>query len=286
MQNSSFLPYLDTEIFLKLVEEILDIGFDALLKPEKDFDKNVIDQFSMLFEAASFELNKQEWGDTSLVTLADRHIEKILRQKLMDLFPAHGIIGEEFPAHNPDAQYQWILDPIDGTYRFAAGHPQFSTLIALTHNRKPVLGIIEMPVLDERWIGAQGWSTIHIDKNRRHEVRVHSCPTIAQATIYFGGGIFLRADPIRIREALKGKNNLMEGDSYANGLLASGLADIVIDDGAKPWDFMAAVPMITGAGGWMGNWQGKELTLDSGLDILAVSDKSLLNEIVQQLQTF
>jgi len=264
MQNSSFLPYLDTEIFLKLVEEILDIGFDALLKPEKDFDKNVIDQFSMLFEAASFELNKQE----------------------LDLFPAHGIIGEEFPAHNPDAQYQWILDPIDGTYRFAAGHPQFSTLIALTHNRKPVLGIIEMPVLDERWIGAQGWSTIHIDKNRRHEVRVHSCPTIAQATIYFGGGIFLRADPIRIREALKGKNNLMEGDSYANGLLASGLADIVIDDGAKPWDFMAAVPMITGAGGWMGNWQGKELTLDSGLDILAVSDKSLLNEIVQQLQTF
>jgi len=62
MQNSSFLPYLDTEIFLKLVEEILDIGFDALLKPEKDFDKNVIDQFSMLFEAASFELNKQEYS--------------------------------------------------------------------------------------------------------------------------------------------------------------------------------------------------------------------------------
>lgn len=100
--------------------------------------------------------------DTSFVTIADRSVENLLRSAIVEWFPEHGIAGEEFPVYNPDAEFQWVIDPIDGTYRFAASHPQFGSLISLARNRAPILGVIDMPVMDERWNDVHGWSTANL----------------------------------------------------------------------------------------------------------------------------
>lgn len=222
-------------------------------------------------------------ADTSLVTVADRSVENLLRSAIMEWFPEHGIVGEEFPAHNPDAEFQWVLDPIDGTYRFAAGHPQFGSLIALSRDRKPVLGVIDIPAMDERWIGAHGWPTVHSRQGRCQEVKTRACASVEAATVFFCSGIMWRNDPMAAWNAMNGINRLLDGDSYSYGLLSSGFADIVVDSGMKPWDFMAIVPVIEGAGGCVRDWQGRPLTLDSGIEVVALGDPALLDDVLARL---
>lgn len=221
--------------------------------------------------------------DTSLVTKADRSVENLLRAAIAGWFPDHGIVGEEFPVHNPDAEYQWVIDPIDGTYRFAAGHPQFGSLISLARNRVPILGIIDIPAMDERWIGARGWATVHTKNGRRRDVKTRPCDNIENATVFFCSGIMWRHDPMAAWNAMNGVNRLLDGDSYSYGLLASGFADIIVDSGMKPWDFMPIVPIIEGAGGCVRDWQGNPLTLDSGIEVVALGDPRLLDVSLKRL---
>ena len=102
---------------------------------------------------------RQDFGeikkaDQTPVTLADQEAEALIRAAIQKEFPNHGIIGEEFGNINPDAGYQWVLDPIDGTISFMIGRPIFGTLIALCFEGKPILGIINQPINGERWIGS------------------------------------------------------------------------------------------------------------------------------------
>src|SRR3954454_19416785 len=102
----------------------------------------------------------EDKADLSPVTIADREAEMAMRRLIAVRFPDHGIIGEEFGREREDAEFVWVLDPIDGTKSFISGVPLFGTLIALARRGRPILGIIDQPISRERWIGATGRPTV------------------------------------------------------------------------------------------------------------------------------
>lgn len=209
-------------------------------------------------------------ADKSPVTVADKEAETAMRTLIEATYPDHGIFGEEFGTANADAEYVWVLDPIDGTVGFATGKPLFGTLIALTRNAKPVLGIIDAPALDQRWRGAVGEaSTLNGET-----IRTRACPDLQDAWLYattpdmFGGHdahAFERLSDLVCRRAFG-------ADCYAYGLLASGRIDLVVEADLKPYDFCALAPVIEGAGGVITDWNGAPLTLASDGRVCAAGD--------------
>ena len=116
-------------------------------------------------------------ADASPVTIADREAEASMRRLINQAAPGHGIFGEEYGAERPDAEWVWVLDPVDGTKAFITGKPSFGTLIALLHQGRPVLGIIDQPILDERWLGLDGRPTT-LNGN---PIRVRPCPSVGMS---------------------------------------------------------------------------------------------------------
>lgn len=209
-------------------------------------------------------------ADDSPVTIADREVERTMRDILGAELPDHGILGEEYGGENVDADYVWVLDPIDGTKSFIVGKPSFATLIALCHHGKPVLGIIDQAITDERWVGVMGRaSTMNGD-----EISARDCENLASATFFTIGPELFRDAAQKAYQAISTKCRVpMYGiDAYAYGLTALGLADTVVEIGMQPYDFCALVPVVEGAGGVMSDWSGKELTIQSGGDVIASGD--------------
>ncbi|NQV55332.1 MAG: histidinol-phosphatase [Rhodospirillales bacterium] len=209
--------------------------------------------------------------DLSPVTAADREAEAAMRAAITEAFPGHGILGEEFGPENTDAEYVWVLDPIDGTKAFITGKPLFGTLIALTQNGVPVLGIIDQPVLGERWAGCQGQKSTFNGK----AITTRACAALSDAWLYATTPHMFEGDDFTAFTALtdRVKQALYGADCYAYGLLASGFTDIVCEASLKPYDFCAVVPVIKGAGGIMTDWSGAPLTIHSDGRVLAAGDK-------------
>ena len=177
-----------------------------------------------------------------------------MRRLIAARFPDHGIIGEEFGREREDAEFVWVLDPIDGTKSFISGVPLFGTLIALAHRGRPILGIIDQPISRERWIGAAGRPTTF----NGAPVRCRPCPALAAATVVLDQP---RHVPGRRRRRLRPRRGAAKlvrfgADCYAYGLLACGFIDLVIEASLKPYDFCAMVPIVEGAGGIATDWQG------------------------------
>jgi len=208
--------------------------------------------------------------DASPVTAADREAEAAIRAVLEAEYPDHGILGEEHGAQNIDAEYVWVLDPIDGTKSFVTGKPLFGTLIALCQNGAPVLGVIDQPILKERWVGASGHPTTY----NGAKVLARSCDNIEDAWLYATSpAMFKGVQKTQFnRLADKVKFPLYGGDCYAYGLLASGFTDIVCEASMQPYDYCALVPVVLGAGGKMSDWAGQPLTLSSDGTVLASGD--------------
>ncbi|HRE81250.1 MAG TPA: histidinol-phosphatase [Opitutaceae bacterium] len=193
-------------------------------------------------------------SDESPVTAADRGAEELMRARISREFPDHGIIGEEFGEDRPDAEWVWVLDPIDGTKAFMTACPLFGTLIALLHQGQPVLGIIHQPILRQMLVG-DGSATF---LNGR-QVRVRACSRLSEATL-------LTSDPLTparyqngpAYDALTKQARLVRtwGDCYGYLLVACGWADIMLDPIMNPWDIAALVPVIRGAGGVITDWKG------------------------------
>jgi len=222
--------------------------------------------------------------DDSPVTIADREIETEMRLIIEETFPTHGILGEEHGTLRGDAEYVWVLDPIDGTKSFITGKPLFGTLIALAHNRVPVLGIIDQPINEERWIGAAGHPTTF----NGQAVTTRCCDELGKATMYTTSpllfpteGGFLNAYHYLERSV---KLPMFGGDCYAYGLLSSGFCDIVCETGLNPYDFAALIPVVEGAGGSMTDWDGNPLTLESKGDAIALGDPALKEAVVEALK--
>jgi len=213
-------------------------------------------------------------SDNSPVTIADREIELAMRQVLNAERPNDGIIGEEFPAERPDATFQWVLDPIDGTRSFITGKPCFGTLIGLLHEGTPVLGIIAQPITNEVWLGAEG----HTSTFNGSEIQARTGRSLEQAYMYTTGPeIFLpgaETDAFtRLSKAVK--YTRYGGDCYAYALLANGCIDLVCEAGLKLYDYTALIPVINGAGGVIANWQGEPANIAAALDDLSTPQQIL-----------
>jgi len=208
--------------------------------------------------------------DSSPVTIADREAEAAMRTLIAARAPAHGIYGEEMGAARTDAEYVWVLDPIDGTKAFITGKPSFGILIALLHRGIPVLGIIDQPILRERWLGAAGRpSTLN-----GAPARVRACAALDKAVLYATSPDMFKGADAAAWETIRRKAGLVRygADCYAYGLLASGFVDLVIEASLQPYDYCALAPVITGAGGVMTDWHGTALGLASPGQVVAAGD--------------
>lgn len=215
-------------------------------------------------------------SDESPVTIADRDAELAMRAVLARHCPDHGILGEEHGLHRPEARFRWVLDPIDGTRAFITGRPLFGTLVALLDDGRPILGVLDQPISNERWVGVQGRPTTFTGAPGRAACR--RCPALDQAELSCTSPeIFTPDETARFRRLQSAtRRTTWGGDCYAYGLVALGGIDIVAEAGLKPWDWAALVPIIEGAGGSMTGWDGAPLTMDGDGRVLALGDRALL----------
>ena len=219
-------------------------------------------------------------SDASPVTVVDREIETELRRLIRAEHPAHGILGEEFGAQE-GSEYTWVLDPIDGTRSFICGNPLFGTLIALLHDGTPVLGVIDIPALGERWTGAAEMPTLF----NGAAARTSACARIADARVStttpdsFSPEDWTRYERVSRMCATR----RFGGDCYAYGLLASGHCDLVIEAGLQPYDHLALVAVIEGAGGRVTDWRGNALGPGSDGRVVAASTTALWEQALEAL---
>lgn len=219
--------------------------------------------------------------DDTPVTEADLDVETLIREMIADRYPSHGVIGEEHPSNLNSADHIWVIDPIDGTRSFIAGRPVFGTLIALTVDAAPVLGVVDIPIMRERWVGASGHATRlngEIARSRRCSA-LDNAILLATSPEYLDGDA---AEPFR-QVSSQAKFTIYDAGTQAYGLVASGHADMMIAARYGIVDYLAAVPVIEGAGGEIRDWNGEHLTLQSGDRFIAVGDPARLPDALRQL---
>ena len=210
-------------------------------------------------------------ADLTPVTAADRVAEETMRALIEERFPEHGILGEEFGRVREDAEFVWSLDPIDGTKSFISGVPLFGTLIALTRGGRSILGVIDQPILRERWVGAVGRPTTL----NGAAIRCRACPVLAAATLFATTPDMFKGEDAAsfARVSDKVKLTRFGADCYAYGLVATGFVDLVLEASLEPYDFCAMVPIVEGAGGVATDWRGACLDLASDGRILVAGDR-------------
>jgi histidinol phosphatase-like enzyme (inositol monophosphatase family) len=203
------------------------------------------------------DLKVDQKKDASPVTQADRQAEQVLRERISEHFPTHGIVGEEFDSVREEAEWTWLVDPIDGTKSFVAGVPLFGTVLCLQFNGKPVLGAIHLPALGDQLLVGDG-NVALLDGNKVSVRESGPC----------GEWVILTSDErdIPTHRSEVGWKSLLKnvaycrtwGDCYGYYLVATGKADVMLDPIVNPWDFHGAIPIIQGAGGKITNWIGEE----------------------------
>ncbi|MEQ9815738.1 MAG: histidinol-phosphatase [Azospirillaceae bacterium] len=223
----------------------------------------------------------EQKADASPVTVADRGAEAAIRGILEAERPGDGIVGEEYGSHRPDAAHVWVIDPIDGTKSFITGRPIFGTLIALLRDGVPVLGVIDQPILGDRWIGGAG----HPTTLNGEAARVRRCAALARAVIatttpaMFDAGDWPRFQRLERESAAA----VYGGDCFAYAGLASGWCDLVVESGLNLYDFAALVPVIEAAGGIMTDWRGQPLTQGSPGQVVAAGDPAIHRQAMEIL---
>ncbi len=226
----------------------------------------------------------EQKADDSPVTVADRDAEAALRAAIEGAFPDHGILGEEHGEVRLDAEHVWVLDPIDGTRAFISGIPMFGTMVALCRNGVPILGLIDLAGLNETWVGATGHPTLCNDR----PVHARACAALDESTLVattpemFEEGDD-RAAFARVRNHIR---YLRFGtDCVGYTLVAGGWVDFACETMLEPYDYLAHVPVVLGAGGAMTGWDGSALTLESGeTRALASGDPARHDELLRLLQ--
>jgi inositol-phosphate phosphatase / L-galactose 1-phosphate phosphatase / histidinol-phosphatase len=220
-------------------------------------------------------------GDMSPVTAVDRGVESMVRERIELAWPTHGLLGEEYGATRVDAEFVWSIDPIDGTRSFISGWPLWGTLLALLKSGRPMLGVLDMPALDERWIGHVGVGTTM----NGQPCRTSACETLAAATLYtttpdmFTADEWARFD----RTSRAAYTRRFGGDCYGYGMLASGHIDAVIEANLMPYDYLAIAPVVQAAGGVITDWEGRSLGLDSGGRVVAAATPALHAALIESL---
>jgi len=214
-----------------------------------------------LFRADHGLENKASQGAYDPVTAADKGAEAAIRKLIAQHYPDHGVIGEEYGEDRPDAEFVWVLDPIDGTRAFVAGLPVWTTLIGLRHMGRPVLGLIGQSFLGESFVGSQGLGSRLVKGDQVTPLKVRTCPKLADAIIATTDtGLFNPGEAAAWTQLRAGSRLARTGcDAYAYAMVALGTMDLVIESGLKAWDIEAAIPVIEGAGGLVTDWRGQTI---------------------------
>ena len=220
-------------------------------------------------------------ADESPVTLADRAAETAMRDILGAQCPADGIYGEEHGLERLDAERVWVLDPIDGTRSFITGSPLWGVLIGLVEAGRVTLGVVEMPVLGERWTGQAG---IGADRNGT-AVHVSACSDLAEARIVTTSpDIFAPADWAAFdRLSRRCAMRRFGGDCYGYAQLAGGTIDLVVETGLQPYDYLGPAGLIEAAGGIVTDWAGRPLGLRSDGRVVAAATPELHRQALDAL---
>jgi len=210
--------------------------------------------------------------DDSPVTRADREAEQAMRELLRELAPEHGVIGEEFGARNEDAEFVWVLDPIDGTKAFITGKPLWGTLIGLMRNRQPVLGVIDLGALDRRWVGMDATTT-----ENGVATRTSTQSDLTLARVGCTSPQMFNSEEHEVVMALIDEAWFCSwgGDCAAYATLASGHLDLVVEADLAPYDYMALIAVVGGAGGVITDWHGQALTGDGYARVVAAANPAL-----------
>ena len=217
------------------------------------------------------------------VTAADKGAEAAIRKAITARYPDHGVIGEEYGEDRPDAEFVWVLDPIDGTRAFISGLPVWTTLIGLRHRGTPAVGAIGQSYLGEVFVGSANGARL-VRGNASRPIRVRACPDLASALIATTDPTLFRGDNEapwkRVRNAAK--LTRYGCDAYAYAMVALGTLDLVIETGLKAWDIEAAIPIIKGGGGFITDWQGREIGQTGG-QMLICGDARVRDETLALL---
>lgn len=213
-------------------------------------------------------------ADASPVTIADRDAETIMRRMIEDTFPEHGIRGEEFGVCRADADWVWVLDPIDGTKSFLSGSLAFGTQIALLYRGRPVLGLINQPITGERWLGTGASATLNGEP-----IRTSDKTRLDEAILYTSAlEQFDRARHDRFAAlAAKVRFSRFSHDCYAAGLLALGGIDILVESNVFDYDILPQMPIIIAAGGVVSDWEGRPLADTSRYDTVLMAANETLH---------
>jgi myo-inositol-1(or 4)-monophosphatase len=224
------------------------------------------------FRTAMRVQDKGRPGSFDPVTAADHAAETAMRALIRRTFPEHGVVGEEFAEERPDAEYVWVLDPIDGTKSFISGMPAWGTLIGLMRKGLPVFGAMNQPFTGERFSGDGGAARYRGPAGAR-ALHVRPCARLAEAVVY-------TTSPRLMNEADRAAFGKVEdaarlsrygGDCYAYCMLAAGHVDLVVETELKPHDVIPLVPIIAGAGGVITTWENGEPY--AGGRIIAAGDR-------------
>ena len=246
------------------------------------------------FRSAIGAEDKSKGGVFDPVTEADRAAEVAMRRLIGQTFPAHGIIGEEYGQDRPEAEYVWVLDPIDGTKSFISGLPTWGTLIGLMHRGSPVYGMMCQPFTRERYFGDGKRARVRVLAPSRGDappsewstrgLRTRACGSLAEATVMTTSPALILDDADRrayLRVEQAARLVRYGGDCYAYCALAGGFVDLVIETNLKPHDIVALAPIIKGAGGVITTWDGDDAA--KGGRIIAAGDRRVYEEALRAL---
>src|ERR1700733_7340326 len=241
------------------------------------------------FRSAIRAEDKSLGGVFDPVTEADRGAEAAMRRLIGQTFPAHGMIGEEYGLDRPEAEYVWVLDPIDGTKSFDSWLPPWGTLIGLMHPGQPVYGMMAQPFTRERFYGdgkrasARTLAPSHGDRPpadwATRSLHTRGCSTLVEATLATTSPLLIRDEADRVAYArVESQVRLTRygGDCYAYCALAAGFVDLVIETNLKPHDIVALAPIIEGAGGMVTTWDGESAA--KGGRIIAAGDRAVYDQ--------
>lgn len=216
--------------------------------------------------------------DASYVTETDRAVEKRMREMIQQRYPDHGILGEEFKNTNLDAEFVWVLDPIDGTAPFIAGIPVYGTLIGLAWQGRPFVGVMDHPATSDRWCGVADVFA----KRNGNPVSVKHCGGLESAFVTCSSPDFMTESELARFAKLRAIVPYVQygGTCFAYGVLASGRTDIAVDSGLEPFDIFASAAVIQGAGGYVADWNGNGLELDWSGQVIAAGDRTCLDAAI------
>lgn len=228
-------------------------------------------------------VNKADGQVFDPVTIADRESELVIREVLANDFPEIGFYGEEHAPEFGNSGLLWVVDPIDGTRAFVSGMPMWGTLIGLFDGQNVVMGFLDQPVLDERYVAHDKQATL-VSAGAMQTLATRQVTQLNEATFYCTTPDMF-SDELsasrfrRLRDSVKLAR--YGGDCYAYALLAMGFVDVVLDTDLKPYDIVALIPIIEAAGGVVSDWRGGD-AVDGG-QVVATGSARLHAEVLALL---